>query len=196
MLPSVFVGIDYSLSSPAVCVHTGEEWSFQNCKFYFLQKKPTVVSDPMFCSTEYPLWSREEERFGKLAGWASFYIPDGSKVCIEGYAFSANGRVFNIAENTGLLKYSLYRRGMPVDTVPPTTVKKFATGKGNADKLLMQENFEGETGVNIQGRIGVKPNAITPSSDIIDAYFIAKWHFTQHKATTQHENTSVPGPSE
>ena len=24
-------GVDYSLSSPAICVHEGEEWSYDNC---------------------------------------------------------------------------------------------------------------------------------------------------------------------
>ena len=28
-------GVDYSLSSPAICVHEGEEWSYDNCTFYY-----------------------------------------------------------------------------------------------------------------------------------------------------------------
>ena len=180
MLPSICVGIDYSMSSPGICVHEGDTWNIANCRFYFLQKKPTVVSDSQFFSTEYPIWARDEERYGKLAGWASSVIPANSSCCIEGYAFASSaGRVFHIAENTGLLKYSLYKRGMPCTSVSPTTVKKFATGKGNADKKLMEENFIGETGIRVQDRIGVKPQSITPSSDIIDSYYIAKWHFEQ-----------------
>jgi len=32
----VIVGVDYSLSSPAWCVHIGDEWSIENCKLFYL----------------------------------------------------------------------------------------------------------------------------------------------------------------
>ena len=56
---------------------------------------------------------------------------------IEDYSFGSKGRVFNLAENCGLLKYMLFKKGYRFFTVPPTVVKKFATGKGNANKEAM-----------------------------------------------------------
>jgi hypothetical protein len=57
-----------------------------------------------------------------------------NQVALEGYAYNAKGRVFHIAENTGILKYKMFQRGVPLDIVEPTKVKKFATEKGNASK--------------------------------------------------------------
>ena len=68
-------------------------------------------------------------------------------VGLEGYAYGASGRaIFQIAENCGLLKYKLWEAGIAVDIIPPTKVKKDATGKGNADKRKMVDAFELDTG--------------------------------------------------
>jgi len=58
-------------------------------------------------------------------------------VCLEGYA---NGAKFGreIAGELGYaVKRTLYLLGMPYNVVPPTSVKKFATGKGTAKKNEM-----------------------------------------------------------
>ena len=60
-------------------------------------------------------------------------------VALEDYAFAAKGRVFHIAENTGILKYKLFQQGIPLETISPSAVKKNATGKGNADKEMMYQ---------------------------------------------------------
>ena len=31
----VVAGVDYSLTSPAICIHSGEDWNYSNCKFYY-----------------------------------------------------------------------------------------------------------------------------------------------------------------
>jgi len=71
-----------------------------------------------------------------LSRWAREIIHEHSvtKVFMEGYAFGATGRVFQIAENTGSLKYQLWKEGLGYDVYPPSMIKKFATGKGNANK--------------------------------------------------------------
>lgn len=62
-------------------------------------------------------------------------------VAIEGYAFSRglHGRVFNIGELGGVIRLAIYRAGIPMIDVPPTVLKKFVTGKGNAKKTAMVE---------------------------------------------------------
>jgi len=59
-------------------------------------------------------------------------------VVIEGYSFGSKGRaVFDIAELGGCVRFLLYRLGMPFVDVPPSTLKKYATGKGNSPKDAM-----------------------------------------------------------
>jgi Holliday junction resolvasome RuvABC endonuclease subunit len=99
-------------------------------------------------------------------------------VALEGYAYSASGKVFQIAENTGILKYKLYLLSIPVTVIPPTEIKKFATGKGNADKNAMYAAFSHETGVNLKSVLTPKrADSVSPVSDIVDSYYICKRMF-------------------
>ena len=39
-------GVDYSLSSPAICVHEGEEWDYNNCTFcYYVKQKKLLIGE-------------------------------------------------------------------------------------------------------------------------------------------------------
>jgi Holliday junction resolvasome RuvABC endonuclease subunit len=60
-------------------------------------------------------------------------------VVVEGYSMGSRGRVFDIGELGGIVKVLLADMGIPVAIVPPSCLKKFATGKGNADKDSMLE---------------------------------------------------------
>ena len=83
--------------------------------------------------------------------------------------------MFNIAENTGILKYKLYDCGIPVEIMPPTTVKKYATGKGNANKEAMYEAFleQHKYVLELKDIMG-QDTLDSPVTDIIDAYYICK----------------------
>jgi len=179
----VIAGVDYSLTSPAICVHAGKEWSYDNCRFYYLvnKEKHLEVEDERYVPTLYPNYSEDVDRFHLLSEWTVGNILSDSAdlVALEGYAFGAVGRVFQIAENGGLLKYKLWEQEIPVSNYPPTMIKKFATGKGNANKEMMIESFESETGVDIREKCGVTNKQWNPISDIVDAYYIAKYGFYQ-----------------
>jgi hypothetical protein len=83
--------------------------------------------------------------------------------------------VFHIAENTGILKYKLYQLSVPVTVIPPTEVKKYSTGKGNADKNAMYDSWLLETGINLKGLLTPKrQESVSPVSDIVDSYYICK----------------------
>jgi hypothetical protein len=99
---------------------------------------------------------------------------------IEGYSFGSKGKRENIAENCGLLKHKLYEDGHRFTVVPPTTVKKFAVGKGNSKKTPLYEQFYKETGVNLVELLNGSPEK-SPISDIVDSYFICKYGFEQIK---------------
>ena len=175
----VVAGIDYSLTSPSVCVHTGDEWNVSNCKFFYVSKVGSqIINDGMFVGTVYPSYNSEYSRYEQLASWAlKNMLDNGVQRCyIEDYAFAAKGKVFHIAENTGLLKYSMWNLGLPFEAYAPTSIKKIATGKGNAKKEDMYAVWLEETGIDIRHRISVK-TSWNPVSDIVDAYFIAKQGF-------------------
>ncbi len=127
-------------------------------------------------------------RYNFISGWSKdllteMYSPE--LVIIEDYSFGSTGRVFHIAENTGVLKYRLWKtlggtlknKDTIIETVPPTVIKKFASEKGNANKQVMQDAFEEQQGVNIKELLEQTNKQWNPSSDIIDAYFMAKYAY-------------------
>ena len=94
---------------------------------------------------------------------------------IEDYSFGSTGRVFHIAENCGLLKYKLWEIGLRFTTIAPSAIKKFATGKGNADKQKMYDAFVAETGQNLIQFYSKSGTLTSPVTDIVDSYYIAKY---------------------
>lgn len=60
-------------------------------------------------------------------------------VAIEGFAFGARGRaVFDIGGIGWVVRVMLYEGGVPFVEIPPSVLKRYATGRGNADKQAMQ----------------------------------------------------------
>ena len=184
-------GIDYSLRGPAICIYhgvdayTGEEsnsFSFENCSFFYLtdvKKYATTflgnIHGKLLSDVESDL-----SRYDSISSWALDVIMkyDCDQVALEGYSFGSKGKVFHIAENTGVLKYKFFQKSIPVDIIPPTTIKKFATGKGNADKVKMHESFMKETDKNLHEIITpLKKTISNPVSDIVDSYYICKMFY-------------------
>lgn len=59
-------------------------------------------------------------------------------VVLEDYSYGSKGRsVINIAEWGGVLRLTLHETGLTVALVPPTSLKAWATGKGNAGKAAV-----------------------------------------------------------
>ena len=178
-------GIDYSLTSPAICVAKiiDNEVKFENCKFHFLKQNKSHKSlGKVFLAYDYPEYTDDIDRFSKLASWTieciRWYDGRVNRVYLEGYAFAATGRVFNIAENMGILKKQLKEDGFKYTTIPPSVIKKHATGKGNANKDLMYETFLSETQVDLRSQLSPKSTKISnPVSDIVDAYYICRTGF-------------------
>ena len=196
------IGIDYSLSSPGVCVNTSEgEFNYEDCTFYFLtntKKFDATFKEKMafgstaveYIGTPHQPYTNEPERYSQIADWVVdiikkhtkeyqikhkyFYWPGNPIINIEDYSFGSTGRVFHIAENLGLLKYKLKMEcGWDYNLIPPSVIKKFATGKGNANKELMLDAFEKDTGTNLAQVFDTTSKS--PVSDVADAYFICKY---------------------
>ena len=173
--PKTIVGIDYSLTSPAICVnHNGDLF------FYYLTNKKKYLGKMTdnIMGFEHKEYNTPIERFTQISTWAinQFNRLDYNlkkiKIFIEGYSFGSKGQgIFQIAENCGILKYRLEQLKLPYETVVPSVVKKGATGKGNADKDMMYEAFLKETKIDLK-KIFDTEKVGNPVSDIVDSYYI------------------------
>jgi len=123
----------------------------------------------------------------KLSGAARLrYLRDGVRdimirytstqhACLEGYSLHSVNRSFDLGEVGGILRLCLYDMGLSFTVVPPTTLKKFASGRGTADKEDMRR------GVNQRWQVDI------PQDDACDAYALAQLAraVKQNKPTTR-----------
>ena len=181
----IIAGIDYSLRSPCVCVFAGlenETFTFDRCTFYFLTdtKKYATFFLKNIYGERFQDWNQDFQRYKSIADWSMSYILECDQIAIEGYSMGSKGKVFNIAENTGVLKYKIHNLGIPLEVIPPTTLKKYATTKGNADKGMMHNSFLKETGINLKKEITPNKGKVdNPVSDIVDSYYICKYLYNK-----------------
>lgn len=172
-------GVDYSLRCPAVCVFEGDKkFCISQCTMHFMSgtKKYEQTFPHNIHGTLMQEHKHECERYGSISAWALDIVKDCDFVCIEDYAFAAKGKVFHIGENTGIFKYRLWESKIKYKTVPPTQVKKFGTGRGNAKKEEMYAAFKAECRLDLQGILGVASDQIkSPVADLADAYYICKY---------------------
>ena len=174
------VGIDYSLTSPAVCINDGD------LTFYYLTNKKKLIGqmNENIFGYEHEEWTDPIKRFKNISNFVFYVLGKHisptigfrsiDKIFIEGYSYGSKGQgLFQIAENCGLLKYRLQEMNLNYDTVVPSVVKKGATGKGNADKDMMYEAFKKETKLDLK-KIFDTEKVGNPISDIADSYFIQK----------------------
>lgn len=179
------VGIDWSTSCPAACALNQIDG---RPEFWYAQSKAkplmgvTSVTIPDYPDVEHRNIDRARHLALSCRAWISTLMNPGP-IVMEGYAFSATGMTYQIGENAGILKYELGNAGYLVYTVPPTVVKKFATGSGNAQKHAMTLAFlevypEAKSWVSVlfpRFIVGESSPGRSPLSDIADSYFIAKW---------------------
>jgi crossover junction endodeoxyribonuclease RuvC len=93
------------------------------------------------------------------------YKPDS--IGIEGYAYNRINQSHQLGELGGVIRTTLYQHGYVegknLFIIPPTNLKKFLTGKGNAKKeLMLKEVFK---------RFGYDTN----DNNLADAYTIVRY---------------------
>lgn len=82
-------------------------------------------------------------------------------VVIEHYAFSNKNTLVTLVEVGTGIRLALLELGIPWLEVPPTVLKKFTTGRGNAKKPEMAVFVKDQWGF------------VSKSDDVIDAYALA-----------------------
>jgi len=170
-------GIDYSMTLPCICLHDAFGYEFH---YLTSQKKYHLETENEDFSTVghvMPLYNDDTERWDVISKWAINILKDWNLdlVVLEDYSYASTGRTFQIGEHFGLLKYKMKCSKIPFVTVPPTVIKKFATGKGNAKKELLNDAFIVETGWDVKKELQQTEKQWNPSSDIIDSYYLAEW---------------------
>lgn len=94
-------------------------------------------------------------------------LPDNIYVVIEGISYGSTIRtssVFDLAGLNYMIRYVMMSIADNIIISPPSHIKKFATGVGNANKELMTDTFK-----------AIHPELDIPKADdIADAYFMSK----------------------
>ena len=93
---------------------------------------------------------------GRIMGWVREREYDA--VFIEGYAYDSTGRGIYLAEFGGMLRAALADLCPTLWEITPSTLKRFATGNGNANKALMM------------GRVQTRWNVKIATHDECDAF--------------------------
>lgn len=83
-------------------------------------------------------------------------------VVIEGYAYGNTNSLVTLVEIGTMIRHVMYDLHIPWYDCPPTTLKKWCTGRGNAKKP--------EVGEAVFTRWGFK----SPSDDVVDAFALAQ----------------------
>jgi Holliday junction resolvasome RuvABC endonuclease subunit len=104
------------------------------------------------------------------------FCKDAEHVAIEDYAFGAPGNLVDIGEYIGFVKTSLLQDGHNIRLYDPNSIKKFATDDGRSDKISMYQWYMKSTQNKPDIKslpVPTKASGISPTSDIVDAYWIA-----------------------
>lgn len=142
----------------------------------FTTVKKVSVNDPKIL-----LYDRKDTDRYAISHWMTSkmlsFISGSSYIATEGYAYGASGNTFDIGEFCGFVKMSAYANNHSLRIYDPTSIKKYATGKGTADKISMFDAFTSHN--NIKPDISKLPqptkgSGASPTSDIVDAYWIAE----------------------
>ena len=157
---NIFVGIDQSMLHTGITIQTRDNiiysGGFSSQKNLFFEERIMSIRD--FILSNLSEYNREDV-----------------SIAIEGLAFnrspSNNGAMlFGLFS---VILISLMENGYSYMVVPPTTLKKFATGDGRADKDKMLE-FTSEEAKESLHRLS-QVNNKKKFEDIIDSYWLSRY---------------------
>lgn len=170
----MFVGIDPSINSTGICIIKDNTTTFYNIKPNLTRKELELPIPDNFYFVIYSKIDTHEEiyktiNFMRIADRVEEIIARGddeAHIVIEGIAFgSSSNSVCDLAGLNHIIRTRLVK--YDTEVVAPAQIKKFATGKGNANKDLMVEKFKEEYGHGLDMLIKI--------DDMADAFWMAKY---------------------
>lgn len=181
------VAMDLSLTSPAITVRVAGVSTDHFTTHWWTQRKreeaTPVLSDvsPHQRFVRHPLLVAKGDstamvRIGKIRDALIEILhglhPTTTKVHIEGYSYSSGGaNSHHLSELGGVIRMTLADRGFTWREIPPRSVKKSFTNKGNASKAEMV-GFYLQKGYKLPA-IEVKRPEDHPNEDIVDSIAIS-----------------------
>lgn len=148
---SYFIGLDLSYSGTGVVVLEDEN-SKPTHAFEFKAGKP----DYPFTDRINDLWKQVKRCIPEID------VDTNITIAIEGASYGSEFNAFMLGELNGAIKYILKSAGYNYILVPPTLLKKFATGSGNAQKTF------------VAAHVAKKWDFMHASNNVTDAYVLAK----------------------
>lgn len=187
----IIAGLDISLTSPGVVKFILDDTTLDiTCKtwigFTSVKKDYDKCKGNLLFYKKFPnyfersIWIRDSIMDFLFASGHVDYA------AVEDYPYGgASGQVFHIGGFTEIIKLQLYQKNISQRLYDITLIKKMATGRGNADKLAMYDAF---MKIPVEERIDISKLPIvetskgkSPTSDIIDAFYITKLLQTELK---------------
>jgi len=130
-----FVGLDLSLRATGLALVSPDDVT--------ASKITTLSPPPALKETPRLKWI-QSALAQALAG------TDITHAAIEGYSFGSKNNQFYLGELGGVIRLWLYTQGIPYIVVPPNVLKKWTTGNGAADKIVMAVSTFDEWGFRFE----------------------------------------------
>lgn len=142
----ILAGIDQSLTGTGITINTNGKY-----QYYLLESVKEESEAPSIEYTRRLMSIRDDIR-----GILKFHKVEA--VAIEGMSFGSKGRViFELGGLSHMCRAMLIEEGIKFIVSPPTVVKKYWTGKGNANKQLMIEQaYDRNCNIDIMKNYGTK----------------------------------------
>lgn len=125
------VGLDLSITATGICGRHADTWTVGG-KADLGDRRLSLIVDSIIGAIG-------------LDGWVAKH----TLVVIEGLAIHGPGGAMAAAQLMGAVKVALMDHGSTYVEVPPSTLKKYATGKGNATKADMAVALYKRAGIEL-----------------------------------------------
>lgn len=191
MIPRYIVGIDFSITCPAICIYstTGDNYYFEAWVHKNEHKKMVInktINNMEFKCT----WIDRKDDFKfrlpeAIVSSIMLRIDKDSDIGIEDYAYSGSGQITKLAESAGLIKYLLYEKyGYHIKEISISQGKMMTSFdmKGNTGKGESVINFIQTFVPNLLTELNYDINDMSvPVFDWVDAFGICKFVYYYHR---------------
>lgn len=159
----MYVGIDLSLTGTGLVV-LRDDVTIYTQKLISTKPDKLIEERIIYIKDEINSIFKRIYDFGNATGY------EIKSVYIEGLSMGSKGsKMFELAGLHFFIRIFLSENGYNYKVIPPTTLKKFVTGKGNAQKNLMLLNVYKRWGVDLD------------NDNICDAYSLSRMALEEDK---------------